>query len=97
MKRSLRLIEFILPLTAIMLLVFQVILSNELSTHGKQVGELEKEVRLAKDEKEALTIEVASASSLLTLRDRAEVLGFIEPTTKQILTLTPQVPVAIRP
>lgn len=97
MNRLFRLVEFMLPLTAIILLVFQVVLSNELTTHGKQVGELEKEVRLAKDEKEAITIEVASASSLLTIRSRAEALGFTEPTIKQILTLTPQVPVAIRP
>lgn len=97
MNRLFRLVEFILPLTAIILLVFQVVLSNELTTHGKQVGELEKEVWLAKDEKEALTIEVASASSFLTLGRRAEALGFMEPQSKQILTLTTAVPVAIRP
>lgn len=79
------------------LLVIQVVLSNQLTTHGKKVGEFEREARLAIDQKENLEILIASASSLLVIRDRAEDLGFLEPTAKQILTLTPEVPVAIRP
>lgn len=97
MNRIFRLIEVIFPITAVFLLVMQVVLSNQLTTHGKKVGELEKEVLFASDQKEMLEIEIASASSLLTIRDRAEELGFFEPTQKQILTLTPEVPVAIRP
>ncbi|HLD24762.1 MAG TPA: hypothetical protein VJB96_02480 [Patescibacteria group bacterium] len=94
MRYVLKIIELTLPITAIALIVLQVVLSNALTTQGKQVGELENEVRFAIDVKEALEIQVASASSLLTLRDRAFELGYGEPTAKQILNLTLEVPVA---
>lgn len=97
MKLLLKTIEVFLPITAILLLIMQVVLSNELTTYGKKVGELEKEVQFAQDENEALEIAVASSSALLTLREKAVVLGFVDPSTKQILNLTPVAPVAIRP
>lgn len=94
MKYILRIAEILLPITAVVLLIFQVIISNELATLGKQMGQLDTAVRLESDVKESLAIQVASASSLLTLRERATVAGFIEPTNKQIMNLTLQVPVA---
>lgn len=94
MKYLLRIAEIMLPITAVVLLVFQVVISNELAALGKQMGHLDTKVRLESDIKESLAIQVASASSLLTLRERASDAGFVEPTTKQIMNLTLQVPVA---
>lgn len=94
MKNILRIAEIILPITAVILLIVQVIISNELATLGKQMGQLDAKVRLESDVHESLAIEVASASSLLTLRERAAAIGFMEPSTKQIMNLTLQVPVA---
>jgi len=94
MKYLLRIAEIMLPLTAVVLLIVQVVISNELAALGKQMGQLDAAVRLESDVKESLAIQVASASSLLTLRERATIAGFVEPTTKQIMNLSLQVPVA---
>ncbi len=96
MKVLARILNVILPVTAIVLVVFQVVVSNELATLGKRLSELDAEVRVVSDLNEELRTEVASASSLLTLRARAQLLGFVEPTTKQIMNLTSDVPVALR-
>ncbi len=97
MKYVLKILEMIIPVVAIVLVVTQVIVSNELATLGKRLGELEDGVRIEADVKESLEIQVASASSLLTLRDRALTLGFVEPSPKQILNLSLEVPVALLP
>jgi len=94
MKHLMRLLEVLLPITAVILIVFQIVVSNELAALGKQLGRLDAQAREAMDTKEALSIQVASASSLLTLRERAETLGFIEPTAKQIVNLSRETPVA---
>ena len=95
MKYLLKTLEILLPITAVILLVFQVIISNELATLGKKLGQLDTDVRLVADIRENLSIEVASASSLLALRQKAMTEGFIEPTSKQIMNLSLQVPVAL--
>lgn len=95
MKNFGRIIGILLPIAAIILIVLQVVVSNELAALGKRLGALDAEVRVVSDIHEALQTEVASASSLLTLRVRAESLGFMEPTAKQIMNLTPETPVAL--
>lgn len=95
MKYLVRVAEILLPITAVVLLVFQVIISNELATLGKKLGQLDVDVRLVSDVRESLSIEVASASSLMALRERALSQGFVEPTSKQIMNLSLQVPVAL--
>lgn len=95
MKYLLRTLEILLPITAVILLVFQVIVSNELATLGKKLGQLDVDVRIVSDTRESLAIEVASASSLMALREKAMAVGFMEPTTKQIMNLSLQVPVAL--
>lgn len=95
MKIVARIIGIILPVSAIILIVLQVVISNELAALGKRLGHLDAQVRIETDLNEALSTEVASASSLLVLRERAEVLGFVEPSSKQIMSLTLEVPVAL--
>lgn len=95
MKKIARVIGIVLPITAIILVVLQVVISNELAMLGKRLGQLDTQVSRETDLNEALSTEVASASSLLVLRERAQKLGFIEPTAKQIMSLTLEVPVAL--
>ena len=95
MKNIGKIIGIMLPIAALVMIVLQVVVSNELAGLGKRLGELGREVRIQADINEALKTEVASASSLLTLRERAESLGFVEPTSKQIMNLTLEVPVAL--
>ncbi len=95
MNRLVRIAEIFLPITALVLLIIQVVISNELATLGKKMATLDREVRMHSEARESLTIAVASASSLLQLRERALAEGFVEPGTKQILNLSLQVPVAL--
>lgn len=94
MKLLLRLLLSGMPIVAVVLVIMQVVFSNELATLGKQLGKLDSEVTLEKDMHEALATEVASVSSLVSLRVRASELGFKAPTRDQIIALTPEVPVA---
>lgn len=76
-------------------IVGSVIVSNQLATMGTSLHETEAEIVKEQEARQALETQVASASSLLTVRARAQELGFREPTTKQIVTLTLDVPVAL--
>ncbi len=95
MKNIIRIIGFLLPVAAITLVVLQVVVSNELATLGKRLGKLDQQVRIEADMREALSTEVASASSLLVIRERAQAQGFVDPTAKQIISLSLEVPVAL--
>lgn len=94
MKHLVRLGLLSLPIVAVVLLVVQVIVSNELATLSGHMGQLDTQVSEAGDIHAFLETEVASASSLTALRERAGVLGFHEPMPKQIIALSPEVPVA---
>lgn len=94
MKRIIQTAQIVLPVTAVVLVVIQVIVSNQLATLGKKMGNLDTAVADARDVNEILHTEVASASSLMAVRLRAQAMGFHEPTSKQITSLTPAVPVA---
>ena len=94
MNTVIKTLRVILPVCAVILLVLQVIFSTELATLGKRMGQLDAAVSRERDVREALETQVASASSLLSLRDKALELGFHEPTANQITSLAPEVPVA---
>lgn len=95
MKRIARCIELILPAVAVVLLLTQVIVSNELATLGKEMGQLERDVRVEEGIAESLDIQVASSSSLLAIRERAMAMGFVEPTANQVISLSRETPVAL--
>lgn len=97
MKLLIKVLSLTIPVLAILLVVFQVVVSNKLATLGKRLGALDYEVSVEEDLMQILKTEVASASSLMTLRDKALFAGFTEPTSKQIMNLSPLVPVAYDP
>lgn len=94
MKYILRLTGIILPILALFMLVCQVVVSNELATLGKTLGKIDYQISQENDVHEVLAAEVASASALMTVREKATAMGFVEPTAKQIVHLAVPVPVA---
>ncbi len=94
MKPIIRLIGIFLPVTALVLVVIQIVISNEMASLGKTLGSVEREISLESEIREALATQVASASSLLVIRSRAESQGFVEPSAKQIIHIETSVPVA---
>lgn len=94
MKTIWKLLQIALPVAAVVLLVVQVVVSNELGKLGNRMGQLDMAVNDQRSSHEILQAEVASASALMTIRDKAVALGFHDPAQNQIIALTPQVPVA---
>jgi len=94
MNKLVKALNILVPCGAVVLVVLQVIVSNELATLNASVGRLDVEIAQARDTHEILSTQVASASSLMVLRDKALELGFHEPTSRQVISLTPEVPVA---
>lgn len=94
MNRFIRIIHILIPCCAIVLVVLQVIVSNELATLNASMGRLDVAITRARDTHEILSTEIASASSLMALRTQALEQGFHEPASSQIISLTPHVPVA---
>lgn len=95
MKYVIRTLLAVLPLLAGVLVVTQVVITNELASLGKELGKLDYNVSVADEVYEDLATQVASASALFALRQRAGALGFREPTQSQIIPLVPEVPVAL--
>jgi len=87
-------IPFILPVAALALIVLQVVVSNDLATLNAHLGSLDSEMARARSRHETLETAVASASSLMTMREQALAAGFREPTSRQVVVLQPEVPVA---
>lgn len=76
----------ILPLTALVAVLFilQIAFSNDLAGTGTEVKSLEHKIELVRAENRTLAHEVASASALLAIRERAGTMGLVEP--KRVLT-----------
>lgn len=96
MKSKALILFIILPIIAVALVIYQIVISNELATLGKDLGRLNIELSTQNDVHEQLTTEVASTSSFLVIRSRAQALGFKIPLKDQIVTLSPQSPVALQ-
>lgn len=85
-----------IPLTILILILAEFFVTNHVAGLGGNVGEIELKIAAIREENERLRQEVASASALLSVSQRAKELGFVEP--KNILTIGPeQSSVAIAP
>jgi len=83
----------ILPVFVIILIVSQILLTNELAGAGSKIQNLDTEYEMLVMENERLNQEIASASSLVTVKEKARTMGFVE--GKSYLTLSEsQFPVA---
>lgn len=96
MKRIAPILFVVLPIIAVALVMYQIVISNELATLGKDLGRLNTELSTQNDTHELLATEVASTSSFLVMRNRAESLGYKPPLKDQIIALTVESPVALK-
>lgn len=96
MKYMLKIMYGVVPLLALVLVITQVVVSNELAKLGKGLGKLNTDIVVQQELRADLSTQVASASSLFALRERAVAMGFLEPGQSQIISLSPDVPVALR-
>lgn len=65
-----------LPIIAILLLVVEILVTNELAGFGKRLAQTDRAVDALREENQLLSEKVSSLSSLLTIEERARVLGF---------------------
>ena len=87
MKRFIIAVCSSMPVFAVCLVVSQIILSNQLVGSGKAVRNIDLTIDAIRSENESLDHHVASASSLITISERATQLGFVEPEKTQYVTL----------
>lgn len=66
-----------LPIIAILLLVVEMFVTNELAGFGKKVAQTDHAIDALREENQLLSEKVASLSSLLTIEEKARVLGFV--------------------
>lgn len=96
MKRFIKGLIRLLPVLAVLLLGVEIIVANELAGLGKNLAVTDAAIQQELATNEMLATQVASSSSLLAVRQKAQALGFREPTKEQVLTFNPaQLPVAL--
>lgn len=66
-----------LPVLVILLVVVELLVTNELAGFGSKVHEVNGAIEIVKEENQLLQEKVASLSSLLTIEQKARELGFI--------------------
>lgn len=67
----------ILPFFVVILLVVEILVTNELAGFGKRVSQIDRSIDTLQEENQLLQEKVASLSSLLTIEDKSKALGFI--------------------
>ncbi|RJR15544.1 hypothetical protein C4579_01875 [Candidatus Microgenomates bacterium] len=83
----------LLTIISVVLMVLQVIVSNRLANMGLQISQTDTEIQSITQENTDLRQKIASASSLLTLEEKAQELGFVIPS--QPVYLSKDLPVAL--
>lgn len=95
MKRIVQITLSCIPPLALVLLVVELIVSNELAGLGQRLAHIDIALTQARQERETLITQVASASSLFAIQAKADELGFRPPTKDQVISLgTDRLPVA---
>lgn len=85
------------PLLAGILIVVEIILTNQLAGTGYQLRTIDTAIDALRSENATLEQNVASASSLAAIAGRAAEMGFVEPLRSQFLTVVSELPVAMSP
>ncbi len=75
----------IIGLIVVLLLVVEILVTNELAGFGRKVGGANRAIDALKEENQLLQEKVASLSSLLTVEEKARALGFT--TTPTVVSL----------
>ncbi len=78
-----------LPLVVFILVIVQVVVTNQLAGLGADVTDIETRIEATVAENEILRQQVASASSLLLIEQKAKEQGLTEPQATSYLSLDP--------
>ncbi len=85
----------IVPCMAFVLMVGQIIVTNELAGVGNDIGSLDSDIAALTDEHDLLSQQVASASSLTSISQKAVLAGFVAPKKANVIALDDSVDVAV--
>jgi hypothetical protein len=85
-----------LSITACLLAVSEILIINRYAVKAEEVQKADIQTRKLHTQNDILLMNIASASSLLTISQEAKLAGFVEPTKSQYMTMIPDnLPVAI--
>lgn len=87
----------IVPCMAFVLVVGQIVVTNELAGVGNDIRTLDAQIATLTDEHDLVSQEVASASSLISISQKAQAAGFVAPKKTNIIALDDSSDVAVNP
>ena len=85
MKSAVRLLLRLLPGLVVVLIIIEIIVTNELVHYGKSVQAIDRQIDTVAQENERIAQNVASASSLIAIEQKAKSLGFISASAPIVL------------
>lgn len=85
----------IIPVTAAILIIMEIILVNTAAGSGAKVLAIDESISSLAQENSFLEQNIASASSLMTIAAKSQEVGFVTPQKTQFVTIVPgELPVA---
>jgi cell division protein FtsL len=84
-----------IPILAFVLVVVQVVMTNELAGVRNEIRKLDSEIATLADDHDLLSQQVASASALATVSEKANMAGFVSPTKSNVIALDDSITVAL--
>ena len=86
---------YVIPCMAFVLVVGQIVVTNELAGVGRDIRSFDSEIATLADEHDLLSQQVASASSLTSISQKAALAGFVAPKKSNIIALDDSSDVAV--
>lgn len=96
MKRSYLLLS-LLGVCILFLSIAQITVSNMLSTGGIELSNMQQQIADYKRQNAQLKEQIYTLSSLTTIQEKAEKLGFVADQSTLVITNTHQAPIALKP
>ncbi len=87
MNRFSSILRVCIPILAFIFILMELIVANQLTLLARDVGNLEKSIANIEDENDMLSQEVASASALTTISQKAQLLGFRKSLASDYMTI----------
>lgn len=87
------LFPYIMGVAILILLIIQVLVSNSIANYGSTLSKMETTIAELSEENQLLEGKIASSSSLLTIHEKAQQLGFVKVITPTYFSN--QIPVAL--
>lgn len=87
MNRIINILSVFLPVTAGLIGLTQLAVSNSLSGRGIEYSSLEISISALRDENEILSAQLAQNTSLSTINKKAMLAGFTEPKLREVISV----------